>query len=162
MGYLVSVWDSATNELVAELPHGPPDALAFSPDARQLVSGGMGEQIELTDLETMQTRTWPAGQGPLASLAVDATGRTLASGGDDGTLVIWNLSDGSEWLRWPAHSGRVTALAFHPRQPLLASGGIDGTVRLWSLERLEDRLEAKGLGDLERLDASRSSPRTND
>ena len=61
---------------------------------------------------------------------------TLASGSDDDTIRIWDLT----WNAWRSrpvrtlrgHKNNVEAVAWHPDGTLLASGSKDHTVRLWN------------------------------
>ncbi|MGH3773775.1 MAG: hypothetical protein ACRDRW_20695 [Pseudonocardiaceae bacterium] len=64
-------------------------------------------------------------------------GRTLASGGDDQTVRLWNVADPAHTAPLGApltgHTERVKAVAFSPDGPTLATGGTDRTVRLWNV-----------------------------
>ena len=61
----------------------------------------------------------------------------IISGGDDGTVRVWRLADGTpvgEPLR--GHNGPVGAVAagaLPDGTPVIISGGGDGTVRVWRL-----------------------------
>ena len=61
----------------------------------------------------------------------------IVSGGDDGTVRVWRLADGTpvgEPLR--GHDGPVSAVAagaLPDGTPVIVSGGGDGTVRVWRL-----------------------------
>ena len=61
----------------------------------------------------------------------------IVSGGDDGTVRVWRLADGSP-VREPLHghdaSVRAVAIGGLPDgTPVIVSGGRDGTVRVWRL-----------------------------
>jgi WD40 repeat protein len=63
-------------------------------------------------------------------LAFDAASKTLASGGWDGDIALWNPGAGEPERVWQAHDGFVLGLAFFGEQ--LVSGGQDGHLKLWS------------------------------
>ena len=57
----------------------------------------------------------------------------LASGGDDGTVRIWDPATGEQRAMLEGHQDWVNAVCplTVAGQPLLASGGDDRTVRIW-------------------------------
>ena len=78
--------------------------------------------------------------GPVTAVAVGALPDgtpVIVSGGDDGTVRVWRLADGTpvgEPLT--GHAGPVTAVAagaLPDGTPVIVSGGDDGTVRVWRL-----------------------------
>ena len=71
----------------------------------------------------------------LAAVPLPGGQALLASGGEDGTVRLWDPATGqAAGPPLKGHAGRVWALAAVPLpggRALLASGGEDGTVRLW-------------------------------
>src|SRR5205085_39532 len=60
-------------------------------------------------------------------------GRRVASGGKDGTLLLWNASDGTQLRSMPKHAQEVRAVAFVGETGrLLSASGL--TVRLFDTE----------------------------
>ncbi|MEO2048431.1 MAG: protein kinase, partial [Pirellulales bacterium] len=94
-----------------------------------------------------------AHDGPINTLAFAANGTTMASGGDDGVLAVWDLSlvreqSGMETVvRRKAHEDDLYCIAFSPDGNLLASGSADKMVRLWKLKDLEPAGELTGHTD---------------
>ncbi|MDE0683844.1 MAG: ATP-binding protein, partial [Candidatus Poribacteria bacterium] len=59
-------------------------------------------------------------------------GKTLARGGGDVTVMLWEVSTGKQLRTLTGHKGSVE-VAFSPDGKTLASGSWDGTVLLWDL-----------------------------
>ncbi len=77
-------------------------------------------------------------------VAVDSSGRLLASGGLAGELSLWDGKSGQRLKRWEGHQGSVYGLAFLDHDRLLASGGWDGRLVLWSRQGRKVRSLAIG------------------
>jgi|GEM_PF-6651211 len=65
------------------------------------------------------------------AVAISPTGRRVASGGKDGSVIVWDIATGARLLEYQGHNGWVRAVAFSPDDRLIASCGDDGTVQIW-------------------------------
>jgi WD40 repeat protein len=69
------------------------------------------------------------------SVALSPDGKTLAGGGADQTVRLWDLSDPTHPYQigqpLTGHTDYVESVAFSPDGKTLASGDQEGTVRLW-------------------------------
>jgi WD40 repeat protein/serine/threonine protein kinase len=72
-------------------------------------------------------------------LALDPTGKILASAGEDGKIRLWNVIDGKELRSWQAHTGMVLDLVFSPDGKTLASGSFDHTLKWWETQTGKQR-----------------------
>jgi WD40 repeat protein len=64
-------------------------------------------------------------------------GRWVVSGGEDGSVKLWDLTAGKLMHDFASHEGDVTAVDYHPSEFLLATGSADRTVKFWDLETFE-------------------------
>ena len=100
-------------------PGGERFMLATDKDIRVLDARGGGELSRLA-----------GHRGNVLTLAASPDGKLLASGGDDGTLIVW---DGGKRLHTLTGPERVRALAFSPDSRTLAAAGYDTEVTLWDV-----------------------------
>jgi WD40 repeat protein len=83
----------------------------------------------------------------VVALAVSPDGKTIASGGQDRAVILWNAASGEVRARLPRFNLDVRALAFQPGGKILAVGTWDKTVDLWDVSGKEpQRLESLPAG----------------
>jgi WD40 repeat protein len=68
------------------------------------------------------------------ALAFSRDGAWLASGGEDSTVRLWSIPDGSLRQIREGHPAGIRALAFSPDGRWLISGDEAGELRRWSLQ----------------------------
>jgi WD40 repeat protein len=70
--------------------------------------------------------------GPIRAVAYRPDGEMVASGGADGSVLLWPDQAGVAASKLTGHTAAVNAVAFDRTGATLASAGDDRTVRLWS------------------------------
>lgn len=65
-----------------------------------------------------------------SALGVDPASSRVVGGGWDGTVQVWQLSDGRELARWRAHQGTVHGAVFIASDRILTAS-FDGGIALW-------------------------------
>jgi WD40 repeat protein len=116
---------------------GPIRALAFSPagdPSGRLLAVAAGRYVELRDA-TGRKRSVLKGHASLVeSLAFSPNGRTLLTGGDDGTVRQWDLATGQELSCLDWGLGRVRVVAFAPDGITGAAAGVSTVVVMWDVD----------------------------
>ncbi len=91
-------------------------------------------QVELPERTvTARPGSFTGHRGAVRGLAFAADGKRIATGGEDGTVRVWDAATAQELMRLPGHRDEVTAVAFSGAGRLL-SAGRDRTLRLWDTQ----------------------------
>ena len=126
-------------------------AVALSPDAQTIASGGLDDSIKLWNRSTgalLQTLT--GHHKPINCLSISPDAQTLVSGSDDDTIRLWHLADGKPLRLLTGHTRDVNSVVISTDGQLLASGSEDRTVRLWKLATGELLRSFSGLAGMVR------------
>ncbi len=147
---LIRVWDTSDGKLRNEFPSDETVvALAFTPDNRQLVSGGMDHGERLWDLSKGEL-TWSGPATIIISASFTRDGRLVTAGrnwGDRGDLRIWDCEQMRPRLVSEFHcSNHITTAALSPDGKIAAAGNSGGVVVVYDLETLQHKTDVIGHG----------------
>lgn len=108
------------------------NAMTFSPDGR-LLAFSQNNDVCLLDVADGSLRGRLVGHGDsLQTLAFSPNGQWLASGSDDRTIRVWDVSECRQLWMTIGHHNSVRTLDFAPDGQTIVSGGDDSYLRLWN------------------------------
>lgn len=133
------LWDLRSGQCQYKFIKHTKDALAvaFSPDDRQIVSGGRDNIIRVWNVmgTCMHEFVKDAHTDWVSSLCFSPIVEEpiVVSGGWDNMVKVWSLSTGRCLQTLKGHTHYVTSVTVSPDGSLCASGGKDGKAHLWDI-----------------------------
>jgi WD40 repeat protein len=116
------------------LPRGAIEAVAVSPNRREIATGHGDKTLRLWSAKTGDPlRVIHGHTGHVDAVAFSPDGKLIATGSSDGTGRLWTAA-GDFVKPLLGHTGPVTAVAFNPRSKLVATASQDGTVRISQID----------------------------
>src|SRR6516165_4976653 len=142
----VRLWDADTGLELRQCKETWVNAMVFTPLDSGLITGGAFKVIRMWEVATgklARDGEFKGHDAAIKSLAITPKGM-LASGDQNGVIILWELLTRLEITRFKGHVGEVNSLAFSPNQQLLASAGIDRSVRIWDAKNAKHLLTLDG------------------
>jgi WD40 repeat protein len=122
--------------------------VAFRSDGKVLATASYDGDVSLWSVpekpseppgkrERIQSLKHPDNDAVFA-IAFSPDGQTLATGGRDKTVRLWNLTN-SQFVVGPTHDGSIEDVVFSRDGSLIATASHDGTARLWDVVTRKER-----------------------
>lgn len=135
--YTMHVYNATTRDLEYELQlSARPTSVSISEDSKHLLVNKSDGEAQLIDLETrdqVQKFLGHTGGGfQIRSTFGGANESFVASGSEDGSVLIWHKIIGAAVERLKGHNPRCNAVSWKPDDPsTFASCGDDGKVKMY-------------------------------
>ena len=115
----------------------------FTPDGRNIVSGGFGGQARIWTLDGSPAGELVGHASAISVVRISPDGATALTASSDKTVRIWDLPARRQRAVLGPHRKQVLALDLDLARDRVWSGGHDGRLNLWTLstERLETQLD---------------------
>jgi len=129
---IVRIWNAQTHEKIRDITahRRRVRGMAFSPDGASIASASEGGDVRISMVQTGEGYPLPKVSAKSMSL-VYVDRNTLAVGGSDNHIRLWNLTTRTQPKQLQGHTGTVIALDCIAG--VLASGSYDASVRSWDV-----------------------------
>ncbi|MEA5503602.1 serine/threonine-protein kinase [Halotia wernerae UHCC 0503] len=150
----VILWDVNTNTEITTLTGHQlqVSSVAFSPQGKLLATTSFDRTIRLWQLKATQQSEGQFQNHPCCTLlgsllghtravlaiAFSPDGKILATGSDDNTIKLWEVSTGELITTLLGHSWSVVAIAFTADSETVISASWDKTIKLWRVSTAEE------------------------
>ncbi|WP_422926480.1 WD40 repeat domain-containing protein [Singulisphaera sp. PoT] len=135
-------WDMASKAKTVLKGHESwPFALEPTPDGTTMFSGGSEGILYSWDVESKETtpkRKFEAHSGWINSIAVNASGKMVATCGNDKAVRLWSAADGAPLASLPGHDKPVYKVLFDPSGQFLISADLQGRIVQWDLATFKE------------------------
>jgi WD40 repeat protein len=125
--------------------------VVFLPGGGHVVAAGLWGNLVIVDTDAGGiVQSFHGHERSVNSVAVSADGSRIVSGGDDGSVRVWDVASGEEMgepLR--GHEGEVALVALTADESRIVSGGKDGSVRVWDVASGEEMGDPRQAHDAE-------------
>nr|XP_060464678.1 WD repeat-containing protein 38 isoform X4 [Panthera onca] len=123
------------------------ETVSFSPDSKQLASGGWDKRVVLWEVQSGQMLRHLGGhRDSVQSSDFAPSSDCLATGSWDSAIFIWDLRTGTPVIshqELEGHSGNISCLCYSA-SGLLASGSWDKTIHIWKPSTRNLLVQLKG------------------
>ncbi len=131
---VIRIWEMPTAQMSLDIAAHPRRirAATFSPDGSRILTAGDDGTLRVhSALDGTEQLALGNRRGSIRSLSFYGI-ETIAAGGTDNMIELWDLNTGSRIGRLEGHRGTVAVLDGQTSAGMLVSGSFDTTVRVWS------------------------------
>lgn len=133
----ILVWDLDTCQVIQEISPGcgPLHTLVLSPMGHKAYVLANDNRIHVVNTRSGRELTpHYVNQGSVNTLDLSADGKILASGGEDGKIILYDAETFEVLIRLASDKCPIESVRFSPDRRILACADHDATIRVWDLD----------------------------
>ncbi len=133
----VRVWNADTGTAKFQVPEPWTFAVAFTPRGSVFFTGGAHKSIRMWEIgseKEVPNSKMEGHKTTIKALVVSPDGSLLASGSQEGEILLWETATRKIISRLKEHKDEITSLAFSPDNLFMASSSVDGQIIVWDTE----------------------------
>lgn len=133
--FLVSLANWATSSFIDDLDYSPNGSMIGTANNKEVAWYAKYRTYGcLWQVNTNHLYKYLLGHTqPIYSVSFSPDGQLFATASDDGSIILWHVSDGGKAREIEPSSGGISSVDFSPNNILLAAGTGDGNVGLWDV-----------------------------
>lgn len=134
---LIKIWDFSTRKelkTLEEVKGNQLIAIGFCGSGYQVISISAPGTAKIFDAETGNVVNTFAHEKGVSVAHCSADGKIAATGGNDGSVIIWDAQTGKQIFKLNPHRSKIMALAFSPDGKSFATASADRDAKLINLK----------------------------
>lgn len=158
MDNTVRIWDVKTEKEIHKIDEDGAIIVSdvkYSPDGKLLAASSWDAKVRVYSTTDWSLKyTLEGHTNMITTIDFSADGQYLASGAgnnsvgiSDNSVIIWDVSTGTEHCRYKGHTGMIQKVIFDKLSTHVYSTGDDGTVRVWDYKTCEEVALMASVGD---------------
>lgn len=134
---ILRIWDITGSYNMRSFRLGSGSLWSISPNSTSssIAVCGDNSYLALINSDNYEIRTFPKQhKGKIFTALYSPDDLTVASGGDDGRIIVWDAHRGTPIKIITGHYGAVRSMFYHPSGSYLWSSGDDGLIIKWDIK----------------------------